>query len=144
MITAMTVVAAALTFLFHIADFAARGYFAVASDDAAAGKSCEAEKTNETHTALFANLGPNPRIEMSPVRATLVELLSKFRTADEFEFGLRLRRFIRRSARWCRFAGVMQRLVPTFGFDLRTLGDLEAREIVRSPCWIELEPLSAR
>jgi len=102
----MTVASAAFAFFFHVADFAARGHFAVSSDDAAAGKSCEAEKPNETHTALFANLGPNPRIEMSPVRATLVQLLSKFRTADEFEFGLRLRRFTRRSARSCRFAGV--------------------------------------
>jgi hypothetical protein len=56
----MTVAPAAFAFFFHVAHFAAGGDFAVSPDDAAAGKSCEAEKTNETHTALFANLGPNP------------------------------------------------------------------------------------
>ena len=63
MIAAMPVAAAAFTFFFHVTDFATRGDFAVPPDDAAAGKSCKAKKPNETHTALFANLGPNPRIE---------------------------------------------------------------------------------
>jgi hypothetical protein len=68
----MTVAAAAFTFFFHVADFAARGDFAVTSDDAAAGKSCKAEKPNETHTTLFPKpWGPTPASRMSQIRATL-------------------------------------------------------------------------
>ncbi len=54
---------------------------------------------------------------------------AKFVPPPELEFRIRLPPFIRQSAQ---FASVrmkrMKRLVPTFGFDLRSVGDLEARD----------------
>jgi hypothetical protein len=49
----MTMGAATFTLLFHISYLAARGHFAIAPDDAAAGESSEAEKPNETHVVLM-------------------------------------------------------------------------------------------
>jgi len=49
MVPPVTVAAAGMAFFFYVDDFAARGDFAVASHDAAAAQSCEAEKPNETH-----------------------------------------------------------------------------------------------
>jgi len=49
MVPPMAVAAAGMAFFFHVDDFAARGDFTVASDNAAAAQSSEAEKPNETH-----------------------------------------------------------------------------------------------
>src|SRR5688572_16427340 len=54
MVPAMPVTRALLALLFDIAHFAARGYFAVAAHEAAAGEGGEAEKTNQTHGGSLA------------------------------------------------------------------------------------------
>ena len=45
----MAVASARLTFFFNVADFPARRDFAIATDDAAATESSEAEKPDQTH-----------------------------------------------------------------------------------------------
>jgi hypothetical protein len=57
MVPPVTVAAAGVAFFFHVDDFAARGDFTIASYDAAAAQSSEAEKPNQTHlTPSFHSL----------------------------------------------------------------------------------------
>lgn len=123
----MAMAAAALTFFFHVADFAARGDFPVTSDDAAAGKSCEAEKPNETHTTLFANLGPNPRVE------NVADLRDARLTAEQISYRreggslfLCLRFVSANPAVTAARVEPTWRSLPTVGFDLRQLGVWES------------------
>ena len=51
-VATMTVTAAGFTFLLDVSDFATRRELAIASNDASAGESGEAEKPNETHETL--------------------------------------------------------------------------------------------
>jgi hypothetical protein len=51
-VPAMTVTAAGFAFLLDVSDFAARRELTIASDDAPAGESGEAKKSNETHKTL--------------------------------------------------------------------------------------------
>jgi hypothetical protein len=48
----MTVTAAGFTFLLDVRDFAARRELTIAPDDAPAGESGEAKKSNQTHKTL--------------------------------------------------------------------------------------------
>ena len=52
MIAPMPMAAAGATFFFHVGDFAARGDFTIAADDASAPEGRETEKPNETHRVL--------------------------------------------------------------------------------------------
>ena len=48
----MPVAAAGFAFFLDVRDFAAGRHFTITADDAAAGQSGEAEKSNQTHGAL--------------------------------------------------------------------------------------------
>jgi hypothetical protein len=113
-VAAMPVASAGFPLFLHVRHFPAGGHLAVAANDATASKSAEAEKSNETHTALTV-LAANPLRAVIQMQQTVYRSAARdarIRSLNLFDFPRGARAAVRtRHAR-----------LPPIGFNLRRVG----------------------